>query len=419
MLSNPLPKLDGVDLPRRITLRVPSHADPILRNVAAFVRKNVALFAVPDALKAWLQKCITVIPEPPRAVGDILKQGAQLQVPQIVVAELESRHLEQPFAAWKHLSAHFGMWLVYPHSSNHIECLHNATMQRLQDLPCQCPSLFSLCPTLKNATSHVILRSPGQWQALFGPVTGRRLGGNPRNRVLPSPEVIVDSLSTLSERLISSVIPVFSVTDSRFQKMPIMPPERVGVAVCDLFCNIWSDVTKSCDATPWLDADVAADAPRHLRGFGLQGGGWDKALSRPAGLCSKLSESHLTDAIIFGNRFSVWGWSASPDVARAIVPQEILAHARNSGVLADAILYINRVYNPGLGPSSGYITRNWKSSVLCNPNLVRVPGHNTRFLSPGYGDTGTQTQESGLCIHGELAIVSDSCPLACPLLSPA
>ena len=53
-------------------------------------------------------------------------------------------------------------------------------------------------------------------------------------------------------------------------------------------------------------------------------------------------------------------------------------------------LYIKRVYNPGLRPSSGYRTRSSKSSGLYNPNSVRVQGYNTRLLSPGYGDPGTE-----------------------------
>ena len=116
-----------------------------------------------------------------------------------------------------------------------------------------------------------------------------------------------------------------------------LPTTHVGLLVCDLFCTVWSEVDTASDTFPWLSAPVAQDAPYRLRAFGLRGGAWDKALFRPAGFCSKLSELHWTSSIIFGSRFSVWGWSTSPDVARAMVTKEILSRARDSGVLADAI----------------------------------------------------------------------------------
>ena len=116
-----------------------------------------------------------------------------------------------------------------------------------------------------------------------------------------------------------------------------MPLERVGLLVCDLFCTVWSEVDTASDTFPWLSAPAAHDAPYRLRAFGLRGGAWDKALFRPAGFWSKLFELHWTSSIIFGSRFSVWGWSTSPDIARAMVTKEILTRARDSGVLADTI----------------------------------------------------------------------------------
>ena len=67
-------------------------------------------------------------------------------------------------------------------------------------------------------------------------------------------------------------------------------------------------------------------------------------------------------------------------------------HSCEKCIMLSNTLYINRVYNPELGPSSGCITRNSKSFGFFNPNSVRVPGYNTRFLSPGYGEPGIQTQ---------------------------
>ena len=163
------------------------------------------------------------------------------------------------------------------------------------------------------------------------------LGSIPRNRVLPSPEFVVDSLATVAEKLLDSAIPVFSLNDGRFQDRPLMPPERVGLLVCNLFCTVWFEVDTASDTFPWLSAPVTQDAPCRLRAFRPRGGAWDKALFRPASFWSKLSELHWTSSILFGSRFSVWGWSTSPDIAKAMVTKEILTRARDSGFLADAI----------------------------------------------------------------------------------
>ena len=79
------------------------------------------------------------------------------------------------------------------------------------------------------------------------------------------------------------------------------------------------------------------NCPHCLRAFGLRGSIWDKALFKPAGFRSKVSEIRWTDSIIFGSRFSIWGWSPSPSVAKAMVTQEIPTRAREAGVVADAV----------------------------------------------------------------------------------
>ena len=129
----------GIELPRRITVRLPSYSDATLRNVASFVRKSVSLFTVPDALKAWLQKCVTVIPRPPPTVGDVLKRGAQLRVPGIVAEELERTNTNHPFAEWVSFSDRFGMWVVKSGQTDPLQQVHQTTMQQIHSVPCHCP----------------------------------------------------------------------------------------------------------------------------------------------------------------------------------------------------------------------------------------------------------------------------------------
>ena len=93
-------------------MHLSSYSDATLRNVASFVRKSVALFTIPNALKAWLQKCVAVIPQPPPTVGDVLQRGAQLRVSGIVAEELGRRNAKHPFTNRIHFSDRFGMWVV-------------------------------------------------------------------------------------------------------------------------------------------------------------------------------------------------------------------------------------------------------------------------------------------------------------------
>ena len=243
----------GIDLLKRITVRLPSYSEATLRNVATFVRKSAGLFTVPGALKALLRKCVTVIPQPSQAVGEVLKRGAQLRVLGIVAEELERRNGEHPFADCTQFSDRLGMRVVGSNPTASLQRMQQDITQRVHG-PCHYPTLLSLCPGLDNATQHVILRLPQQWQALFCPTTGRMFGNNPRNRVFPSLQFVVDSLSMVAENLLDSAVRVFSVTEGRWQDMSLMSSERVGILVCHLFCTVWLEVTTACAAYPWLDA---------------------------------------------------------------------------------------------------------------------------------------------------------------------
>ena len=73
-----------------------------------------------------------------------------------------------------------------------------------------------MCLTLQNVTQHVILRECRDWVQMFGPVVGTLLGSSPRNRVLPSPEMICESVAKLEERLQTAKVPIFSTHDGGF-----------------------------------------------------------------------------------------------------------------------------------------------------------------------------------------------------------
>ena len=74
----------------------------------------------------------------------------------------------------------------------------------------------------------------------------------------------------------------------------------------------------------WLSSKVVRSAEELLFTYRLRGGASDKALFKRNGFCKSLSDFHWGDSIIFGHRFSVWGWAQTPRLPRALVREEII-----------------------------------------------------------------------------------------------
>ena len=147
---------------------------------------------------------------------------------------------------------------------------------------------FAMCPTLQNATRHVILRERRNRVQMFGLVIGAPLGSNPRNRILPSSEMICESVAELEERL--------QTCRGGFTKGSLATDTQIGVLTHDLTNQMWHDVVCQADACPWLSYDTVDQASDMMHRFRMRGGGWDKALFKPSGFYRTLAVIHWTDS---------------------------------------------------------------------------------------------------------------------------
>ena len=208
----------GFALPRRLTFHVLSYEPETQSTLRRFVSKRILEFKIPSALRDWLCKCIVIVTKATPSVGDVLKRGPVLFVPAFVTAALNEKQYTSPFAAWRPFSQKYGVWVVQDTSPQVLRDVSLKVRRRVCESPCACHKWFTMCPTLQNVTQHVILRERRDWVQMFGPVVGALLGSNPRNRLLPSPEMICESVAELEERLQTATVPVFSTHDAGFTK---------------------------------------------------------------------------------------------------------------------------------------------------------------------------------------------------------
>ena len=232
----------GFALPRRLTFHVLSYEPEIQSALRRFVSKRNLVFRIPSALRDWLCKCIVIVPKATPSVGDVLKRGPILSVPAFVTAALNEKQYASPFAASRPFSQKYGIWVIQNASPQVLHDVSLSVRRQVCDLPCACHKWFTMCPTPQNATQHVILRERCDWVQFFGPVVGALLGSNPRNRVLPSPEMMCESVAKLEDRLQTATVPVFSSHDGGFTRGSLAQGTQIVVLTQDLTNQMWHDI---------------------------------------------------------------------------------------------------------------------------------------------------------------------------------
>ena len=114
------------------------------------------------------------------------------------------------------------------------EAIHMTVLLAVKALPCSCYKWFDLCPFLANVSRHLILRTPEQWVQLLGLMVGKLLGGNPRNRISPSHDLLLADLQNLESNVQNATVPVFSETAGTFQPVKLSSGRRAGILAFSL-----------------------------------------------------------------------------------------------------------------------------------------------------------------------------------------
>ena len=122
-----------------------------------------------------------------------------------------------------------------------------------------------------------------------------------------------------------------------FHDMGIFSESQILDLSKKIFSTLETETMAGCKSFTWLDGGRAETFSDTLMSFGLVGGVWDKHPHRPYAVCSSLEEIKVCENILFGSKFSVWGWGETPSAAASITLEELIARARHSGVLDEAI----------------------------------------------------------------------------------
>ena len=74
-----------------------------------------------------------------------------------------------------------------------------------------------------------------------------------------------------------------------------------------------------------------------MRCLQIATGQFAKKLTRLWGVCSTLHEARILCDSLLGDGFLVWGWAASPAMAKVVALFQIVDKARNRGVVSHAL----------------------------------------------------------------------------------
>ena len=213
------------------------------------------------------------------------------------------------------------------------ELVKRTALACINQKKCLCVAWMRQYPYLRNDIGHVIFRFPKQWATIFGVSAGAVLGGHARTAIFPTDDEVQSQLSSLQARL-----DTMKLLLSFLHPDPTEP--LIGVNVGDLM----TDIAKLCAQDtallsvqfPSLLGNSVVHISRQVHESGMVGGVFDKKLHVASGVCRKLLDTHLLMDVIFGDKFSIWGWGATVRHAKVLAVKEIVRRARDGGVLAQA-----------------------------------------------------------------------------------
>ena len=199
-------------------------------------------------------------------------------------------------------------------------------LSRAKNDRCHCSQLMSMHPNLRTAVGHVVLRTSEQWGALLGPAGQNMLGRNARNELFPTPLQVQQSSVSVREYLQTVTVPQIEMSgNALFHDTGIFSESQILDLSKKIFSTLETETMAGCKSFPWLDGERAETFSDTLMSFGLVGGVWDKHPHRPYAVCSSLEEIKVCEKILFGSKFSIWGWGDTPSAAACITLEELIA----------------------------------------------------------------------------------------------
>ena len=361
----------GTELLRRIVVRVPTYHRGTINSIKSSLRSHIAQRALPDCLKAWLNRALSVMPLQATKLKDAMRGGASLRTVRMTADELTKGIDCGAFSA---LPLHVGdlqrAWVFTEPQSVQQDVVQAVTMQLKQrgGRLCRCSSLMTCHPVLQNDIGHVLLRSKPQWECLLGERGAATMNGNSRQCLVPSLSVLEERLNIFEASLKRMTIPdrppkisisqpsaappslsssppsplpeaqmEAKVTPSTDAKHALLQQEDI-TPIIDWVRDICArDISTCALETPALEETHVDNLSSRIWDLRFRTGVWDKQLHRMSGACRVLEEERVLEAYLGGDRFVLWGVADSKPSAQAAVVFDTLRSAHAHGIVQSAI----------------------------------------------------------------------------------
>ena len=186
--------------------------------------------SIPEGLKAWRIHSLTCIPvagpkarmashnsAPPRATGWI--------------AELLQQLCDPPPS---YSAARYGKGYRLPRDRE-VSQAKEVILRRVMGLPCACEGMckeVDCTPSLSNATGHLVIRHPEQWEAVFGQTLVPIFTANAKNELLPSNDIVMANICSLSDSVKSLTVPRVDFVSARLAPEGLLQHSAIQT-VCD------------------------------------------------------------------------------------------------------------------------------------------------------------------------------------------
>ena len=187
----------GTELQRRIVMRVPTYNKRTINSVKISPRSQIAHLSLPQSLRTWLGRIVSVIPLQATKLRDAVRGGAPLRTVNTVVRELQAGVQNGTVQAVPlQVGSQRRAWQFSDCAQVQHAVVQRVSRQLVQrgERRCRCKRLMQQHPELQNDLQHVILRTHRQWECLMGAAGADTLSGNSRQCVVPSMTVLEERM---------------------------------------------------------------------------------------------------------------------------------------------------------------------------------------------------------------------------------
>ena len=256
--------------------------------------------SIPEGLKAWLKHSLTCIP----LAGPKARMASQNSAPPRATgwtAELLQQLCDPPPS---YSAAGYGKGYHLPPDWE-VSQAKEVILRRVMGLRCACEGMrkeVDCTPSLSNATGHLVIRHPEQWEAVFGQTLIPIFTTNARNELLPSHDTVFANICSFSNSLKSLIVPQADLVSARLAPEGLLQHSAIQTVFQkrdEVYKVVWAQVKKEAEATPWMTEDTSKAACLYMRTLRLSGGCWDKFTHKQYAVCQDLMERRAVSDTLF------------------------------------------------------------------------------------------------------------------------